>query len=65
MYTCPKCGEHNITVYRTIRVIEYWNEDDVETEEDLSYERDPDQDAAFECNECGYESPDSDEWEWS
>ena len=64
MYTCPECGKHNVTVYRTVRVIERWIGDDVETEDDLSYERYPDLDASFECDECGYESPNDAEWNW-
>lgn len=52
MYTCPQCGSHNVVVYKTIRVIEYWTGDDCDTEEDLAGEREFD-DSEIECSECG------------
>ena len=57
MYTCPECGKNNVTVYRTVKVIEYWVGDD-DTEEEYFNE------ASIECNECGYEEPNASEW-WS
>ena len=62
MFTCPECGKRNVKVIRHIRMIEYWVDDDiVESEEDLLYERDPDI-SEIECQECGYNSPYLDEW---
>lgn len=62
MFTCPACGKHNVKFVHFVRMIEYWNDDDlVDSEEDLSCEREPES-AELECMECGYSSDCIDEW---
>ena len=53
MYRCPECGENNVKITRVITMIEYWNGDDVDSEEALD-ERAP-ENATIECLECGHE----------
>ena len=63
MYTCPECGANEVRISRWVPIIEYWTGDDVENEEDFTYERGP-QNISIECMDCGFEGNDAtlDDW---